>query len=54
MILIIRSSKNLTEFCIRQNPNLTKNVHKVFLDFIFPKSIINYADAESVLTKRKF
>ena len=35
MALIITSSKKLTEFCVKQNPNSTENVHKVFLDFIF-------------------
>lgn len=51
---IISSSKKLTEFCMNQNPNSTENVHKVFLDFIFPKQIVDYAYRKSVLTKRIF
>lgn len=51
MALIITSSKKLTEFCMKQNPNSTENVHKVFLDFIFLKRIVDYVYAKSVLKK---
>lgn len=51
MALIITSSKKLTEFCVKQNPNSTENVHKVFLDFIFLKRIVDYVYAKSVLKK---
>lgn len=51
MALIITSSKKLTEFCMKQNPNSTENVHKVFLDFIFLKRIVDYVYTKSVLKK---
>ena len=50
MTLTITSSK-LTEFCMKQNPNSTENVHKAFLDFIFLKRIVDYAYTKSVLEK---
>lgn len=51
MALIITSSKKLTEFYMKQNPNSTESVHKVFLDFIFLKRIVDYVYAKSVLKK---
>lgn len=51
MTLIITSSKTLTEFCMKQNPNSTENVHKAFLDFIFLKRILDYAYTKSVFKK---
>ena len=49
MTLIIPSTKKLTEFCMKQNPNSTENVHNVFLDYIFPQGTLDYVYAESVL-----
>ena len=51
MTLIITSSKKLTEFCMKQNPNSTENVHKDFLDFIFLKRFVGYTYARSVFKK---
>lgn len=49
MTLIIHSAKKLTEFCMKQNPNSTENMHNVFLDYIFPQAIVDYVYAKSVL-----
>lgn len=43
------SSKN---GLIKQNSNSTESVHKVILDLIFPKEIIDYDYAKSVLIKK--